>query len=48
MASGRRTSQDLFRLYLRRIEEIDRSGPEIHAVIELNPEALPRPGWSAD
>jgi len=40
MASGRRTSRDLVHLYLRRIEEIDRSGPELHAVIELNPEAL--------
>ncbi len=40
MASGRRTSQDLVRLYLRRIEEIDRSGPQLHAVIELNPEAF--------
>ncbi|MEP7009189.1 MAG: amidase [Acidobacteriota bacterium] len=40
MASGRRTSQDLVRLYLRRIEEIDRSGPALHAVIELNPDAL--------
>ncbi|HXU32112.1 MAG TPA: amidase [Thermoanaerobaculia bacterium] len=40
MASGRRTSRDLVHLYLRRIEEIDRSGPALHAVIELNPEAL--------
>ncbi len=40
MASGRRTSQDLVRLYLSRIEAIDRSGPEIRSVIELNPDAL--------
>ncbi len=40
MASGRRTSQELVHLYLRRIEEIDRSGPALHAVIELNPDAL--------
>jgi amidase len=40
MASGRRTSRNLVDLYLRRIEEIDRSGPEIRSVIELNPEAL--------
>jgi amidase len=40
MASGRRTSRDLVELYLRRIEEIDRSGPALRAVIELNPEAL--------
>jgi amidase len=40
MASGRRTSRDLVDLYLRRIEEIDRSGPALRSVIELNPDAL--------
>lgn len=40
MASGRRTSQDLVRLYLSRIETIDRSGPALRSVIELNPDAL--------
>lgn len=40
MASGRRTSEDLVRLYLSRIEEIDRSGPALRSVIEVNPDAL--------
>jgi len=30
----------LARLYLKRIEEVDRRGPRLNAVIELNPEAL--------
>src|SRR5215471_1177313 len=40
MASGRYTSRQLTELYLRRIEEIDRGGPALHAVIEVNPDAL--------
>jgi amidase len=40
MASGRYTSRQLTELYLRRIEEIDRNGPALHAVIEVNPDAL--------
>jgi amidase len=39
MAGGRYTSRQLTDMYLRRIEEIDRSGPSLHAVIEVNPEA---------
>src|SRR4051812_8755911 len=40
MASGRYTSRQLTEMYLRRIEAIDRGGPSLHAVIELNPDAL--------
>jgi amidase len=40
MTSGRYTARQVAELYLRRIEEIDRSGPALHAVIELNPDAL--------
>src|SRR5215471_3224618 len=40
MTSGRYTSRQLTEMYLRRIEEIDRRGPELHAVIEVNPDAL--------
>ena len=37
MASGRFTAAALARLYLKRIEEVDRRGPRLNAVIELNP-----------
>jgi amidase len=40
MASGRYTARQVAELYLRRIEEIDRNGPALHAVIEVNPDAL--------
>src|SRR5258708_31943553 len=40
MTSGRYTARQVAELYLRRIDEIDRSGPALHAVIELNPDAL--------
>ena len=39
MASGRYTSRRLVELYSERIEAIDRSGPTLRAVIEMNPEA---------
>ena len=39
-AAGTVSSQDLVRAYLERIERIDRAGPRINAVIELNPDAL--------
>lgn len=39
-ASGAVSSQDLVRAYLERIERIDRAGPRINSVIELNPDAL--------
>jgi amidase len=40
MTSGRYTARQVAELYLRRIEEIDRSGPTLRSVIELNPDAL--------
>jgi len=39
-ASGRYTSRRLVELYLRRIDEIDRSGPALRSIIEVNPDAL--------
>src|SRR5215475_1062920 len=38
--SGRYTSHQIVEMYLRRIDEIDRGGPSLHAVIETNPDAL--------
>ena len=40
MADGRLTSQALATEYLTRIEAMDRRGPMLRAVIELNPDAL--------
>jgi amidase len=40
MQNGEHTSQSITRLYLRRIEAIDKKGPALNAVIELNPDAL--------
>ena len=40
MSSGRYTSRDLVEKYLARIAMIDRHGPAINSVIELNPDAL--------
>ena len=40
MRTGRWTSQSIATLYLERIEKIDRSGPAINSIIELNPDAL--------
>jgi amidase len=40
MSSGRLTSRRITELYLARIEAIDRTGPALHSVIELNPDAL--------
>ena len=40
MQAGRYTSRRLVELYLERIEKIDRSGPTLRSVIEVNPEAL--------
>src|SRR5215212_35426 len=40
MASGRYTSRRLVELYTQRINAIDRSGPSLRSVIELNPDAL--------
>ena len=40
LASGKYTSRRLTELYLARIEQIDRSGPMINSVIEINPDAI--------
>ena len=39
MASGRYTARRLVALYTERINAIDRSGPTLRSVIELNPDA---------
>ena len=40
MQSGEYSSRAITKLYLKRIEEIDKSGPKLNSVIELNPDAL--------
>ena len=40
MQSGEYTSQSITRLYLKHIAEIDKKGPALNAIIELNPDAL--------
>lgn len=40
MKSGRFTAQSLVEKYSGRIDEIDKRGPAINAIIELNPEAI--------
>jgi amidase len=40
MQSGKLSALSLTKKYLSRIEEIDKSGPRLNAVIEINPEAL--------
>src|ERR1043166_7114129 len=40
MASSRFTASGLAKSYFRRIDEIDRQGPRLKSVIELNPDAL--------
>lgn len=40
MASGRMTSRSITQLYLNRIAAVDRKGPALHHVIEVNPDAL--------
>ena len=39
MQSGQDTARSLVDKYLARIEAIDRSGPSLHSVIEINPDA---------
>ncbi len=39
--SGQYSSRSLAQKYLTRIQEIDKAGPMVNSVIELNPEALP-------
>jgi amidase len=40
MQSGQETARSLVEKYTARIEAIDRGGPSLHSIIELNPEAL--------
>jgi len=40
MRSGEQTSRSLTEKYLARIQEIDKAGPLVNSVIEVNPEAL--------
>jgi amidase len=40
MASGEYNSVSITKMYLKRIEAIDKKGPALNAVIELNPDAL--------
>ena len=39
LTSGRLTSRKLTKQYLDRIQDIDRRGPKLNSVLELNPEA---------
>src|SRR5262249_40588848 len=39
MKSGELTCRNLTEAYLRRVEEIDKAGPELRSVIEVNPDA---------
>jgi amidase len=40
MNDGRLTASTLIRYYQERIQALDRSGPLLHAILELNPDAL--------
>jgi len=40
MQNGKLSAKALAKMYLKRIKEIDKSGPKLNAVIELNPDAL--------
>lgn len=40
LASGKYTSEQLVDLFLKRIENIDKKGPELNAIIEINSEAI--------
>jgi amidase len=40
MQTGALTSHQITKLYLKRIEAIDKNGPKLNSVIELNPDAL--------
>src|SRR4051794_40366455 len=40
MQAGSLTSQLLTRQYLDRIDAVDKAGPELRAVIEINPDAM--------
>jgi amidase len=40
LTSGKYTSQQLVELYLKQIESIDKNGPTLNAIIEINPDAV--------
>jgi amidase len=40
MKEGSYTSRSVTDMYLKRINEIDKQGPSLHAVIEINPDAV--------
>lgn len=40
MKSGRFTARSLVEKYNARIEEVDKSGPKVNAIIEMNPDAM--------
>lgn len=40
LSSGKYSSEQLVRMYLERIESIDKNGVKLNAVIEINPEAI--------
>lgn len=40
MAAGEITARELVQEYLVRIDEIDKNGPKLNAIIEINPDAL--------
>lgn len=40
MTKGAYTSEQITKLYLDRIEAIDKNGPKLNAIIEINPDAL--------
>lgn len=40
MTEGRHSAESITELYLRRIDAIDRAGPLLRSIIEVNPEAL--------
>lgn len=40
MRSGRQTSRSITQAYLERIQDVDKQGPALNSIIELNPDAL--------
>lgn len=40
MESGQLTSKDLTKFYLDRIQKIDKQGPALNSILEINPDAL--------
>ena len=40
MASGKFTARSIVEKYLERIEEIDKQGPGLNSVLEVNPDAM--------